>query len=197
MIEFAERVPSWSVVVGLIGSGQEINVGEEGGIGQRRDAIERSAEHARWTIPPLRTWKRSSPGSAPNGSPRSTWPPSTPRKAWSSISPSWSGAATSSGPTAPGPTPWPAATRAVPASGTPCSSGETPTACSSPGGATAPCFHPGRTLTGGMHGCFRLGEVLTRPGSRLLLTFLELSGVWSSMPERLRRFTRPSDAQVG
>ena len=28
-IEFAERIPGWCVVIGLIGSGQEIHVGEE------------------------------------------------------------------------------------------------------------------------------------------------------------------------
>ena len=33
LIEFAERRPDWAVVVGLIGNGQEIHVGEEGGIG--------------------------------------------------------------------------------------------------------------------------------------------------------------------
>lgn len=32
LVEFAERRPDWAVVVGLIGSGQEIHVGEEGGI---------------------------------------------------------------------------------------------------------------------------------------------------------------------
>ena len=30
-VEFAERVPEWCVVVGLIGSGQEIHIGEEAG----------------------------------------------------------------------------------------------------------------------------------------------------------------------
>ena len=29
LIEFAERIPDWSVIVGLIGSGQEINTGED------------------------------------------------------------------------------------------------------------------------------------------------------------------------
>ena len=32
LIQFAERRPDWAVVVGLIGNGQEIHVGEEGGI---------------------------------------------------------------------------------------------------------------------------------------------------------------------
>ena len=33
MIEIADRVPEWCVVIGLIGSGQEIHIGEEAGIG--------------------------------------------------------------------------------------------------------------------------------------------------------------------
>ena len=49
-IRFADRIPEWSVVVGLIGSGQEIHVGEEGGLGQWREAVERSAQSAEWTV---------------------------------------------------------------------------------------------------------------------------------------------------
>ena len=49
-IEFAERVPDWCVVVGLIGSGQEIHTGEEAGIVQWRTAIERSPRASEWTI---------------------------------------------------------------------------------------------------------------------------------------------------
>lgn len=49
-IEFAERVPEWCLVVGLIGSGQEIHVGEEGGIGQWRRAIQRSKDPEAWTV---------------------------------------------------------------------------------------------------------------------------------------------------
>jgi hypothetical protein len=49
-IEFAERVPEWCVVVGLIGTGQEIHVGEEGGLVQWRAAIEGSARAAEWTV---------------------------------------------------------------------------------------------------------------------------------------------------
>jgi hypothetical protein len=49
-IHFAERVPEWCVVIGLIGSGQEIHVGEEGGIVQWRHAIERSANPDAWTV---------------------------------------------------------------------------------------------------------------------------------------------------
>lgn len=50
LIEFAERIPEWCVVVGLVGGGQEIHVGEEAGIGQWADAIARSPERAHWTI---------------------------------------------------------------------------------------------------------------------------------------------------
>jgi len=49
-VEFAERIPDWCVVVGLIGSGQEIHVGEEGGLVQWRWAIERSANPNAWTV---------------------------------------------------------------------------------------------------------------------------------------------------
>jgi hypothetical protein len=48
-IEFAERIPGWSCVVGLIGSGQEIHAGEEGGVVQWADAV-RSASDADWVI---------------------------------------------------------------------------------------------------------------------------------------------------
>jgi hypothetical protein len=41
-ISFAERVPGWCVVMGLIGSGQEIHSGEEGGIALWADAIANS-----------------------------------------------------------------------------------------------------------------------------------------------------------
>jgi DUF2075 family protein len=49
-VEFAERVPEWCVVVGLIGGGQEIHVGEEGGIGQWRQAIVGSARRDEWKV---------------------------------------------------------------------------------------------------------------------------------------------------
>ena len=50
-VEFADRVPEWCVVVGLIGSGQEIHVGEEGGVGQwGRLAVESSSRSAEWTV---------------------------------------------------------------------------------------------------------------------------------------------------
>lgn len=49
-IEFAERIPEWCVVVGLIGSGQEIHVGEEAGLVQWRWAVERSPGAGSWTV---------------------------------------------------------------------------------------------------------------------------------------------------
>jgi hypothetical protein len=50
MIEIADRVPEWCVVIGLIGSGQEIHIGEEAGIGQWRRAVEKSSKPAEWII---------------------------------------------------------------------------------------------------------------------------------------------------
>lgn len=49
-VQFAERVPEWCVVVGLIGSGQEIHIGEEAGIAQWRTAIEKSNDPDAWDI---------------------------------------------------------------------------------------------------------------------------------------------------
>lgn len=49
-IEFAERIPEWAVVVGLIGAGQEIHVGEEAGLAQWRRAMEQSPKSATWTV---------------------------------------------------------------------------------------------------------------------------------------------------
>jgi DUF2075 family protein len=41
-VRFASRIPEWSVVMGLIGEGQEIHTGEEGGMVLWAEAIERS-----------------------------------------------------------------------------------------------------------------------------------------------------------
>lgn len=49
-VEFAERIPDWCVVLGLIGGGQEIHVGEEGGVAQWTDAISRSPQWERWRV---------------------------------------------------------------------------------------------------------------------------------------------------
>jgi hypothetical protein len=48
-VAFADRIPDWCVIVGLIGTGQEIHVGEEGGIGQWYDAINASSR-GDWTV---------------------------------------------------------------------------------------------------------------------------------------------------
>jgi hypothetical protein len=49
-IEFAERIPGWCAVLGLIGSGQEIHIGEEGGLVQWKHAVERSADPEAWIV---------------------------------------------------------------------------------------------------------------------------------------------------
>ena len=49
-VDFAQKVPEWCVLVGLIGSGQEIHVGEEGGIIQWRHAIEQCTRPEDWTV---------------------------------------------------------------------------------------------------------------------------------------------------
>ena len=49
-IEFGDRIPEWSVIIGLIGSGQEIYKGEEAGLVQWRWAVEKSKEYGVWTI---------------------------------------------------------------------------------------------------------------------------------------------------
>lgn len=52
LIEIAARLPDWSVVVGLVGEGQEIHLGEEGGLRQWRDAVERLAPTTTVHVPP-------------------------------------------------------------------------------------------------------------------------------------------------
>ena len=49
-VDFGERIPGWCVLVGLIGSGQEIHVGEEAGLGQWRDALQKAADPHDWTV---------------------------------------------------------------------------------------------------------------------------------------------------
>jgi DUF2075 family protein len=49
-IDFAERIPEWCVVIGLIGGGQEIHVGEEAGLGQWCQAIQGAMEPERWIV---------------------------------------------------------------------------------------------------------------------------------------------------
>jgi hypothetical protein len=50
MIEFCERIPGWCVLVGLIGSGQAIHVGEEGGLPLWRAAVDASRQSGEWTV---------------------------------------------------------------------------------------------------------------------------------------------------
>lgn len=49
-VEFAERVPEWCVIVGLIGGGQEIHTGEEAGTVQWANAIVASAKGTGWVV---------------------------------------------------------------------------------------------------------------------------------------------------
>lgn len=48
MIQIAESIPHWSVVLGLVGEGQEIHIGEEAGIVQWRDALKIAKED--WVV---------------------------------------------------------------------------------------------------------------------------------------------------
>lgn len=50
LIDFCERIPEWCVLVALIGTGQAIHVGEEGGVGLWRDAIRKSRLSRHWTV---------------------------------------------------------------------------------------------------------------------------------------------------
>jgi hypothetical protein len=47
-VNFAERVPGWCVVIGLIGTGQEIHAGEEGGMALWANAV--AASHSEWDV---------------------------------------------------------------------------------------------------------------------------------------------------
>jgi hypothetical protein len=49
-IEFADRIPEWCVVIGLIGGGQEIHKGEEAGVAQWTRAIEASGRAQEWSV---------------------------------------------------------------------------------------------------------------------------------------------------
>jgi hypothetical protein len=50
MVNFADRIPEWSVLVGLIGSGQEIHLGEEAGMSQWLKALQASKNPGAWTV---------------------------------------------------------------------------------------------------------------------------------------------------
>ncbi len=49
-VEFAERIPEWCVVVGLIGGGQEIHTGEEAGTVQWANAVTASPGASEWVV---------------------------------------------------------------------------------------------------------------------------------------------------
>ncbi|MGH8802675.1 MAG: DNA/RNA helicase domain-containing protein [Casimicrobiaceae bacterium] len=50
LIEFCERIPGWCVLVALIGSGQAIHVGEEGGVPLWYNAVRQSRGAVDWTV---------------------------------------------------------------------------------------------------------------------------------------------------
>lgn len=50
LIDFCSRIPEWCVLVALIGDGQAIHVGEEGGIELWSDAIRKSPKADEWTV---------------------------------------------------------------------------------------------------------------------------------------------------
>jgi hypothetical protein len=50
LIEFCERIPEWCVLVALIGNGQAIHVGEEGGVPLWHDAVRGSHRASDWTV---------------------------------------------------------------------------------------------------------------------------------------------------
>lgn len=49
-VDFADRIPEWCVVIGLIGGGQEIHVGEEAGLIQWRHAVENTPDSTSWKV---------------------------------------------------------------------------------------------------------------------------------------------------
>lgn len=49
-VRICDRIPEWSAMLGLVGSGQEIHLGEEEGLRQWRAAVERSADPRRWVV---------------------------------------------------------------------------------------------------------------------------------------------------
>jgi hypothetical protein len=51
VVDVASRLPGWSVVIGLIGEGQEIYLGEEAGLGQWADAVRAAAEPIEVHVP--------------------------------------------------------------------------------------------------------------------------------------------------
>ena len=50
LVDIAERLPGWAFLVGLVGDGQEIHVGEESGMQQWHDAIKPDSGRQQWTV---------------------------------------------------------------------------------------------------------------------------------------------------
>ena len=50
LVQVGERIPDWAALVGLIGDGQEIHVGEESGITQWADAAMAPNAQMKWTV---------------------------------------------------------------------------------------------------------------------------------------------------
>jgi hypothetical protein len=50
LVQIGERLPGWATLVGLIGDGQEIHVGEESGLGQWSEAITPPNAEDAWTV---------------------------------------------------------------------------------------------------------------------------------------------------
>jgi hypothetical protein len=50
LVRVGERLPRWSVLVGLVGDGQEIHAGEEAGIEQWREATSRPNASEQWNV---------------------------------------------------------------------------------------------------------------------------------------------------
>src|SRR5437899_2724683 len=48
VVQLADSIPRWSMVLGLVGEGQEIHKGEEAGLTQWADAVQSSTLRADW-----------------------------------------------------------------------------------------------------------------------------------------------------
>jgi hypothetical protein len=69
-VQFAERIPEWCAIVGLIGTGQEIHLGEEGGLALWRKAVEESGLPHEWA-----SARSAATGSAVRGQRTKACPP--------------------------------------------------------------------------------------------------------------------------
>jgi hypothetical protein len=62
LVEFCQRIPEWCVLVALIGGGQAIHVGEEGGVRLWHEAVRRSARATDWTVHGAPAFAETFPG---------------------------------------------------------------------------------------------------------------------------------------